>query len=129
MDKTPVNPWSWQDQFGFSQAWRVDGAQSAMFASGQVAMSAEGQVVGEGDFETQARQAFENLQTVLQQAGASLDAVVKLTVYLTDITKLRDYTRIKAEFMTGNPPASTAIGVAALALPQLMIEIEAIALL
>ena len=55
-----------------------------------------------------------------------LEAVVKLTVYLTDMTRLRDYTRIEGEFFTGSRPASTAVGVAALARPE-MVEVEAFA--
>jgi reactive intermediate/imine deaminase len=122
-----INPWTWQDQFGFSQAWRVDGAQSIVFVSGQGPLSPEGQLVGEGDFEAQARQVFENLQTVLSEAGASFDAVMKITVYLTDIGTLRDFGRIKAEFIPGDQPASTAVEVSALALPGMTIEVEAIA--
>ena len=64
---------------------------------------------------------------MLAESGATLDAVVKLTVYFTDIAKLRDFTRIKAEFVTGKQPASTAIEVRSLALPKMMIEVEAIA--
>jgi 2-iminobutanoate/2-iminopropanoate deaminase len=127
MDKTQVNPWSWQDAAGFSQAWRVDGARSVVFVSGQGAISADGQLVGEGDFERQVTQVFENLRAVLEQAGAGLDAIVKLTVFLTDVGTLRDFGRIKAGFMAGPQPASTAVGVTALALPGMMIEVEAIA--
>jgi 2-iminobutanoate/2-iminopropanoate deaminase len=56
-----------------------------------------------------------------------LDAVVKLTVYLTDMSRLREYTRIKGEFFTGKQPASTAVGVTALARPEMLIEVEAVA--
>jgi reactive intermediate/imine deaminase len=129
VDRRQVNPWTWQDAAGFSQAWRVEGARSIVFVSGQAPISADGQVVGEGDFEAQVRQVFENLQTVLVEAGTGLDAVVKLTVYLTDMTRLREYTRIKGEFVTGEHPASTAVGVTALARPELMVEVEAIAML
>jgi 2-iminobutanoate/2-iminopropanoate deaminase len=127
MNKRPVNPWEWQNPAGFSQAWRVDGATSIVFASGQVAISAEGQLVGEGDFEAQVRQVFENLTTVLEEAGAALASVVKLTVFLTDMSNLRAYTRTKAEFFGGEQPASTAVGVTALARPELMVEVEALA--
>lgn len=127
MERTQVNPWTWQDQFGFSQGWRIDDGRSVVFASGQTAMSGEGEVVGTGDFEAQTRQALENLRTVLQAAGASLESIVKLTVFVTDIQNLRDYGRIKADFIQGPQPASTAVEVSALALPELMIEIEAIA--
>jgi 2-iminobutanoate/2-iminopropanoate deaminase len=98
-----------------------------VFVSGQAPISADGQLVGEGDFDAQVRQVFENLQAVLEEAGAGLDAVVKLTVFLTDMSLVRDYTRIKGEFMTGEHPASTAVGVTGLARPGMMIEVEAIA--
>jgi 2-iminobutanoate/2-iminopropanoate deaminase len=127
MEKRQVNPWTWQDRAGFSQAWRVDGSQSIVFVSGQAPISPDGQLVGEGDFEAQTRQTFDNLQTVLADAGASFEAVVKITVYLTDIAKLRDFSRIKAEFMSGDQPASTAVEVSSLAVPGMMIEVEAIA--
>lgn len=127
MDKQQVNPWTWQDAAGFSQAWRVDGAGSIVFVSGQAPVSAEGQLVGEGDFEAQICQVFENLRTVLEEAGTGLDAVVKLTVYLTEMSLLRDYTRIKGEFFPGEQPASTVLGVTALARPEMMVEVEAVA--
>ena len=129
MNRQQINPWTWQDQFGFSQAWRVDDAQSLLFVSGQGPISPDGELVGEGDFEAQTRQVFENLQAVLSAAGASFDAIVKITVYLTDIGTLRDFGRIKAEFIPGDQPASTALEVGSLALPGMMIEVEAIAAL
>lgn len=64
---------------------------------------------------------------MLAQSGARFDSIVKLTVYLTDITKLRDDARIKAEFIDGPQPAPTALGVSALALPGMMVELEATA--
>lgn len=127
MDKQQINPWKWQDAAGFSQAWRIGGVDTILFISGQAPISADGQLVGEGDFETQVRQVFANLQTVLEGAGMGFDAIVKLTVYLTEMGRLRDYTRIKGEFLTGPQPASTAVGVNALARPEMMVEVEAIA--
>jgi enamine deaminase RidA (YjgF/YER057c/UK114 family) len=127
MEKHPVNPWTWQDRYGYSQAWRVERPGTLVFLAGQGPVSAEGELVGEGDFEPQVRQTFENVRTVLEEAGASLDSLVKLTVYLTDIGRLRDYGRIRAELLPGRPPASTAVEVAALALPGMMVEIEGVA--
>ena len=127
MEMQQVNPWSWQDAAGFSQGWRVDGAGAIVFVSGQAPISADGQLVGEDDFEAQVRQVFMNLRTVVEQAGTALESVVKLTVFLTDMTRLRDYTRIKGEFFTGSQPASTALGVTALARPEMMVEVEAFA--
>jgi 2-iminobutanoate/2-iminopropanoate deaminase len=127
MEKRVVNPWDWQ--IGFSQAWRVDGAESVVYVAGQGPVSEEGTLVGEGDFEAQARRTLENLRTVLEQAGASLGDVVKTTVFLTDIANLREYGRIRAELMPGEPPASTAVEVGALALPGMVIEVEAVAVI
>ena len=80
MDKRQVNPGTWQELAGFSQAWRVDGAGSIVFVSGQAPIAADGQRVGEGDFERQARRVLENLKTVLDEAGLGLDTIGKLTV-------------------------------------------------
>jgi 2-iminobutanoate/2-iminopropanoate deaminase len=124
--KTQINPWTWQDSRGFSQAWRVEGVQTVVFLSGQGPLDADGALVGAGDFEAQARQTFDNLGEVLDRAGARFSDVVKVTVYLTDIDRLPDYGRIKAGYISGPQPASTARGVAALALPGMMIEVEAV---
>jgi reactive intermediate/imine deaminase len=127
MEKTQINPWTWQDRRGFSQAWKVDGGRTLIFASGQVSISPDGQLMHEGDFAGQAHLVFENLRTILQQAGASLADVVKLGVFLTDMARLPEYNSAKAEFFTGVQPASTAVGVTSLAAPGLMLEVEAVA--
>jgi 2-iminobutanoate/2-iminopropanoate deaminase len=129
MTKRAVNPWQWQNRAGFSQAWRVDGASAVVFISGQAPISADGQFVGEDDFDAQARQVFQNLVAVVDEAGATLESVVKLTVFLTDIQTLPEYTRIKGEFFRGEQPASTAVEVAALARPEMLVEVEALAVL
>ncbi len=127
MDKQQINPWSWQDRAGFSQAWRVDSAESVIFLAGQAPISADGQLVGAGDFEAQARQTFENIRTVLEQAGATFDDVVKVTVYLTDMSDLGVLARVRDQYLPGAKPASTAVQVSALAQPGMMVEVEAIA--
>ena len=127
MNKTPVNPWTWQDRRGFTQAWRVEAPATILFISGQVPVDDDGNLVAPGDFEGQARRTFENLGRVLDEAGGTFADIVKLTVYLTDISRLPDYGRIKAGFIPGQPPASTAVGVTAV--PGLMIEVEATAVL
>jgi len=124
--KTQINPWTWQDARGFSQAWRVEDAQTVVFLSGQGPLDAEGALVGPGDFEAQARRTFDNIQQVLDRAGAQFSDLVKVTVYLTDVGRLPDFGRIKAEYIAGPQPASTALGVAALAVPGMMIEVEAV---
>lgn len=129
MDRRQINPWSWQDRLGFSQAWRVDYAETLVFLSGQTPLAADGTLVGAGDFTAQARQVFENLATVLEDCGATFAAVVRLTVYLTDMSRIAEYREIKAQYIQGPQPASTAVGVSALAIPGMMIEVEATAVL
>ncbi|MGH3444201.1 MAG: RidA family protein, partial [Nocardioidaceae bacterium] len=110
-------------------AWRVDGPATIVHLSGQVLVDADGHLIGADDFEVQTRQCFDNLITVLGDAGGSLTDVVKFTVYLTDITRLPDYGRIKAGYIQGRQPASTAVQVVALAFPGVMIELDATAAL
>jgi enamine deaminase RidA (YjgF/YER057c/UK114 family) len=129
MQKTEVNPWTWQDQWGFSQAVKADDARTTLHVSGQTSMSAEGQPVHAGDFPAQTRLAFENLRAVLAAAGGSLDNVVKLNVFLIDMANIFEYGKVKSEFFTGPQPAASVVAVRALALPELMIEIEASAVL
>ena len=129
MSKSPINPWTWQDRRGFTQAWRVEAPAAILFVSGQVPLDDDGNLVAPGDFDGQARRTFENLGRVLDEAGSTFGDIVKVTVYLTDMARLPDYGRIKAEYIRGRPPASTAVGVTALAIPGLMIEVEATAVL
>ena len=129
MSKSPIDPWTWQDRRGFTQAWRVEAPAAILFVSGQVPLDDDGNLVAPGDFDGQARRTFENLGRVLDEAGGTFGDIVKVTVYLTDMARLPDYGRIKAEYIRGRPPASTAVGVTALAIPGLMIEVEATAVL
>jgi enamine deaminase RidA (YjgF/YER057c/UK114 family) len=127
MEKTQINPWRWQDAYGFSQAWKIDGARSLIFVSGQASISADGVVMHPGNFRAQVRLTVENLQVVLKEAGATLDDIVKLGVYLVDMNNLPDYGAVQAEFFKGPMPAQTVVQISSLALPGMMIEIEAIA--
>jgi len=122
-----INPWTWQDALGFSQGWRVERPEAIILLAGQAAVAADGSLVGEGDFEAQVRQIFENLRTVLAEGGAGLDSIYKLVVYLTDMANLPIYERLVAELLPGPKPAGTALGVTALASPHMMIEIDATA--
>jgi reactive intermediate/imine deaminase len=111
---------------GFSQVVEFSG--KLVVVSGQVAFDAEGRVVGPGDAEAQTRQVFANLRTALAAAGAGLENIVKLTVYLTDIGDLAAVRRVRNEvFDPAAPPASTLVAVAALVDPALRVEIEALA--
>ncbi|MEU4258890.1 RidA family protein [Streptomyces fradiae] len=97
--------------------------------SGQCALDAEGEVVGEGDPAAQARQVFANLRRCLAAAGAAFDDVVKLTYYVTDVAYLPAVRAARDEALgTTPPPASTAVQVTALFRPELLLEAEAFAL-
>lgn len=108
----------------FSQAVWVDGT---VYVSGQVAMDASGQIVGKGDMRAQTRQVLHNIAAVLEEADATLEDVVKVTMYVTDMSRANEAREVRLEYFQTNPPASTGVEVSALAHPDLMIEIEAIA--
>lgn len=109
---------------GYSHAVSFTGAVIAV--SGQVPVDSEGRLVGEGDAEAQVRQVYANLGTALKAAGSSLEHVVKLTVYLTDLQDLAAFRRVRDEHQNpARPPASSLVQVAALVHPAFRVEIDA----
>ena len=117
-DPDPYEP------FRLSQAIRVG---DLVFVSGQAAISPEGELVGIGDFDAQAEQTFRNLAAVLQAGGSSLDRIVKVTIFLTDMANFPKIVELRERWFTPPYPADTIVEVSSLALPGLEIEIEAIA--
>jgi enamine deaminase RidA (YjgF/YER057c/UK114 family) len=113
----------------YSQGIRVTGAQTLLFLAGQVAYETDGSVRHRGDFKGQAREVFRALQSLVQGAGGSLQSIVKLNTYLTDIRYRADLVPIREEFFGRKGPASTLVQVSALAHPDWLIEVEAIAVL
>ncbi len=107
----------------------VTGTGRLVAISGQVALDAEGAVVGAGDAAAQARQVFENLRRCLTAAGAGFADVIKLTYFVTDVAYMPAIRAVRDEVLGADPlPASTAVQVTALVLPDLLLEIEALAL-
>ena len=106
---------------GMSQAVKAGGW---IYVSGQVALK-DGEVTGIGDSRAQARQAFENIAAVLDEAGASLADVVKLTCFLTEKSAYEGFAEIKNSLFSDNPPASTVVIIDELLLPDLLMEVEA----
>jgi enamine deaminase RidA (YjgF/YER057c/UK114 family) len=107
----------------------VTGSGRMVAVSGQIALDARGEVVGVGDPAAQARQVFENLRRCLAAAGATFDDVIKLTYYVTDVAHLPAVRSVRDEYVDMTcPPASTAVQVAALFRPELVLEVEAFAL-
>jgi 2-iminobutanoate/2-iminopropanoate deaminase len=111
----------------YSQGWSVTGSR-LIFLSGQVSVDKDGNFVGIGDIAKQTETVLENLQKVLQDAGASLKDVIKINIYVTEMVEFQKKTReIRRKYFPNNFPASTLVEVKSLARPELMVEIEAVA--
>lgn len=108
---------------------RVDNPESLIFLSGQLSRNAQGVMVGKGDMAEQTRQAIRNMDTVLKAAGGSLEDVVAVTVYTTDMREFKNIVQARMEFFKRNLPTSTIVEVNHLSEPGLLIEIQAIAAL
>ncbi len=116
----------WYEPYRIALGYRVG---DVLVLSGQAAIDRNGQAVGVGDFDAQARQVFENLALVLEAGGSSLANVVKVTIYLTDMGNFPKIVELRERYFTPPYPADTIVEVTSLALPELMIEIEAVAVL
>jgi 2-iminobutanoate/2-iminopropanoate deaminase len=99
---------------------------NVLFVSGLTAHDAEGHLVGGTDAAEQTRQILKNLTLVLDQAGATMADVLKVTVFLTDINDRAAINPVRQEFFGSARPASTLIEVSRLALPEMKVEIEAV---
>ena len=124
-----VNPWTWQDNFGFSQAIDVRQGGRVLYCAGQTSVDANGAPLHAGDMAAQINQAFDNLETVLKAAGLTLGHVVRLNYYTRDIPAFLQAAgafgpRLQA---AGVQPAGTLLGVASLFHPDILVEIEATA--
>lgn len=129
MERKMINPWTWQDQFGFSQAMEISGGQRVLYCAGQLSTDENGAPVHAGDMAAQIGQAFDNLEVVLQKAGFSLAEVVRLNYYTTDVDLMIENWGVLVGRLAqvGCQPSSTLLGVARLAFPDMLIEIEATA--
>ena len=129
MERQIINPWTWQERFGFVQAHEVSGAQRTIFCAGQTSNDDEGRPIHPEDMRAQITQVMDNLERVLREAGAELSDVVRLNYYTTDVDRFFEVyeaviTRLSG---AGCRPASTLLGVERLAYPELLVEIEATA--
>ena len=111
---------------GYSHVAKVG---KTLYIAGQVAMDVQGKLVGKGDFEAQARQVYTNLQNILQEAGGGLKNVVKMTTFLTHYGNVETYRKMRKEFFGDLMPPNTLLMIESLASPDLMMEVEAIAVL
>ncbi|MBF6570103.1 MAG: RidA family protein [Candidatus Binataceae bacterium] len=132
MDKKFINPPTLSTPSGYTHAVTIEGGGKLIYISGQVSYDKHGTLVGKGDFHAQARQVHENLVAALAAAGAKPADVVKINSYVVNYKPehralLREIRG--AIFDKEHPPASTLVGVQALALEDFMLEVEAIAVI
>lgn len=129
MQRRVINPWTWQDNFGFSQAVETTGAQRILFCAGQTSNDADGNPVHVGDMRGQISQALDNLETVLAESGFALSDIVRLNMYTTDVDLfLQNYDALVSRLAAaGVRQSATLLGVTRLAFPEFMIELEATA--
>jgi enamine deaminase RidA (YjgF/YER057c/UK114 family) len=127
VENRKINPWTWQDQFGFSQAIETKGHTRVLRCAGQTSVNADGEPVHEGDMAAQLGQALDNLETVLQVADMALSNIVRLNVYVTDIdAALEHFGPLEQRLAAaGIQPAITLLGVSRLFIPSLLVEMEA----
>jgi len=127
MERTPVNPWSWSVPLGFDQAQLVTGHRRELVCSGQDSVDANGDTQHPGDMAAQLALAVDNVEAVLAGAGMTLADVVRLNVYTTDVDALLEHFPVVAKRMDQRF-ATTVLGVARLASPQLLVALEATAM-
>ena len=107
----------------------VASGEKMVFVSGQLARNKNGDIVGAGDMRAQIRQVGENLKNGLEAAGATLDDLVKTTTFVTDIDEFFRHVDIRHDYLGVSLPASTTVEVRRLSHPDLLVEIEAMAVL
>jgi enamine deaminase RidA (YjgF/YER057c/UK114 family) len=112
----------WEPIVGYSRAVRVG---EVVHVSGTTATDQGGNVVGIGDARAQTRQALNNVKSALESVGAKLEDVVRTRIYVTDIAKWEEIGRVHGEFFKKILPASTMVEVRRLVNPQILVEVEA----
>ena len=129
MKRTPINPWSWSLPFGYNQAEVVEGAKRHLTCAGQTAVDADGSPQHPSDMRAQMALALDNLDAVLSAAGMGLADVTRLSIFTTDVDEAMKHFDVLGERLgpADAAPPMTLLGVTRLALPDLMIEIEATA--
>jgi len=127
VENRKINPWTWQDAFGFSQAIETSGHKRVLRCSGQTSTNASGEAMHAGDVAAQIALAVDNLEAVLKAADMTLANVVRLNLYTPDIDGVLQHFGVLAQRLAaaGVQPAMTLLGVTRLFEPDLVIEMEA----
>lgn len=126
VERTAVNPVTWSVAMGFNQGEVVSGHTRTLYCSGQTATGDDGRPQHAGDMAAQLALSVDNLEAVLAEAGMSLANLVRLNVYTTDVDLLFPHYGVLASRLgaAGVAPTTTMLGVARLAIPDLMVELE-----
>lgn len=129
MKKTKINSNEFAQRMGaYSHGYSIDvGDATIIFTTGQIALDKDGKVVYPDDVAKQAEYVYESLQKILVQAGASLDDVVKATVYVTDMNDFVKISPVRNKYFKNSEPASTLVEVSKLVKEGCKVEIEVIA--
>ncbi|RZU03584.1 enamine deaminase RidA (YjgF/YER057c/UK114 family) [Kribbella rubisoli] len=129
VERTTVNPWTWSLDLGYNQGEIVSGQTRTLYCAGQTAMSGDGKPEHAGDLAAQLALSLDNLEAVLGNAGMSLTNLVRLNVYTTDVDLLFQHYGVLASRLgaAGVAPPTTMLGVTRLAIPTLLVELEATA--
>ncbi len=122
-----TNPLALSTPTGYTHVVEVTGPGKTVYISGQIALDKSGNLVGGADMKAQAEQVFKNLEAALAAAGATFDNVVKMNTYTTDMTQVQAIRDVRTKYFTKSTPASTLVQVVKLARPDLLLEIEVIA--
>jgi reactive intermediate/imine deaminase len=124
-----TNPPTLSAPTGYTHIVEVTGPNKTIYISGQIAYDKEGKLVGAGDMQAQAEQVFKNLEAALTAAGAKFSDVVKMNSYITDMSRIQAVRDVRARYFKDALPASTFVQVAGLVRPDLLLEIEVVAVL
>ena len=117
--------WAWTKKFNIGAGVKVG---DTIYTSGLVALDSDGNVIGE-DVYTQSSQIFKNIESLLAVAGATMTDVIKINTFLTDISQYGEFSKARNEAFPVGVPASASYSTPALALPSLLVEVEAIAVI
>lgn len=113
----------------YNHCVRVTNAATTLYLAGQLARDEQGNTVGVGDIRAQTERVIENIRTILRAEGGDLHNLVKVTVFTTDMRHFQAISEVRRRYFTGDLPASTIVEVSKLSQPDLLIEIEGIAVL
>ena len=129
MNRTPINPWTWSLKLGYNQGEILEGVGRQLVCAGQTAVDGDGNPRHPGDMRSQLTLALDNLEAVVQGAGMGLTNITRLTIYATDVDAALQHFDVLGARMgrVGAAPPMTLLGVTRLAIPSLLIEIEATA--